>query len=272
MFASSDSEAGHSIGEILDLKLADKSVLVTGSNRGTGQVIAEAFIAEGANVLFHSPDEPDSPQAAGGETVWGDITTDAGADQVFGQVMERAGGLDILVNNLGRATRGKWDTASITDWLDVYEINTLSVVRLVQRFAAVIPNGGRIINLGTIGSTRPNSVMPHYYAAKGALATLTVSLAKEMGPKGITVNLVSPGLIRTPEVEAQYLRRAQEAGWGDTFDEAEASITDAYFPNPLGRIATREEVADVVLYLASARASFVNGQNIRVDGGAVDIV
>ena len=69
MFASSDSEAGHSIGEILDLKLADKSVLVTGSNRGTGQVIAEAFIAEGANVLFHSPDEPAGAQVAGGEIV-----------------------------------------------------------------------------------------------------------------------------------------------------------------------------------------------------------
>ena len=135
-----------------------------------------------------------------------------------------------------------------------------------------MPAGSRIINLGTIGSTRPNSVMPHYYSAKGALATLTVSLAKELGPRGITVNLVSPGLIRTPEVEAQYLKHALESGWGNDFDAAEAKITEAFFPNPLNRIATREEVADVVLFLASARASFVNGQNIRVDGGAVDIV
>ena len=114
--------------------------------------------------------------------------------------------------------------------------------------------------------------MPHYYSAKGALATLTVSLAKELGPRGITVNLVSPGLIRTPEVEAQYLKQAKDAGWGNDFETAEEKITEKFFPNPLKRIATRQEVADVILFLASARASFVNGQNIRVDGGAVDIV
>jgi NAD(P)-dependent dehydrogenase (short-subunit alcohol dehydrogenase family) len=93
-----------------------------------------------------------------------------------------------------------------------------------------------------------------------------------MGPKGITVNLVSPGLIRTPEVEAGYLERARKEGWGDTFDEAETKIAEKYFPNPLGRIATREEVAQVVTFLASGSASFINGQNLRVDGGAVDYV
>ena len=143
---------------------------------------------------------------------------------------------------------------------------------MVQRFCPKMQKGGRVINLGTVGSTRPNSVMPHYYAAKGALATLTVNLSKELGPNGITVNLVSPGLIRTPEVESHYLTRALESGWGDDFETAEEKITEEFFPNPLKRIATREEVADLVLFLASARAFFINGQNIRVDGGAVDIV
>lgn len=245
---------------------------MTGSNRGTGQIIAESFAREGATVFFHHPEEITETISENGLSVWGDITTDEGADQVFDQVMTKAGGLDVLVNNYGKATRGKWDTSSIKDWLEIYEVNTLSVVRMVQRFTPFMQSGGRIINLGTIGSTRPNKVMPHYYAAKGALATLTVSLAKEMGPKNITVNLVSPGLIRTPEVEAQYLSQAIKEDWGNTFDEAEQKIAEAFFPNPLGRIATRDEVADVVVYLASARSSFINGQNIRVDGGAVDIV
>ena len=254
------------------MELKNKSVLVTGSYRGTGQIIAESFAHEGARVFFHSLEEPAEELSENGITVWGDITTDAGADQVFRQVSAEINQLDILINNYGKATPGKWQSASIEDWRYIYEVNTLSIVRMIQRFSPSMQVGGRIINLGTIGSTRPNSVMPHYYSAKGALATLTVSLAKELGPKGITINLVSPGLIRTPEVEAQYLKRAVEAGWGDDFETAEEKITEEFFPNPMKRIANREEVADVVLFLASGRASFVNGQNIRVDGGAVDIV
>ena len=108
-------------------------------------------------------------------------------------------------------------------------------------------------------------------------ATFFASHAKQRadyqaGARGITVNLVSPGLIRTPEVESSYLERAKKEGWGDSFQAAEAKITENYFPNPLGRIATRREVSNVVLFLSSELASFVNGQNIRVDGGAVDYV
>lgn len=259
----------------MDLDLKNKRVLISGSNRGTGKIIADAFSAEGAKVFYHSLTEGGSMGACSNEqdkALWGDITTDGGAAQVLDQFLSYEDSLDILINNYGEASRGTWESTTIEDWVRVYEINTLSIVRLVQRFLPLLPSGGRIVNLGTIGSTRPNSAMPHYYSAKGALATLTVSLAKEAGPKGVTVNLVSPGLIRTPEVEAAYLDRAKAKGWGDSFDEAEARITEAYFPNPMGRIATRQEVADVVLFLASRKASFVNGQNIRVDGGAVDFV
>ena len=266
------------IGEFLDLNLGNKNVLITGSDRGTGNDTAKAFLEEGAKVFVHSLAEGLSESACKelasdlAQPLWGDITTDAGANQVFEQYLSYAHQLDVLVNNYGEARQGKWSTTSTEDWTRLYDINTLSIVRMVQRFLPHLSDSGRIMNLGTIGSTRPNNVMPHYYAAKGALATLTVSLSKEVGPRGITVNLVSPGLIRTPEVESSYLERAKKEGWGDSFEEAEAKITENYFPNPLGRIATRREVSSVVLFLASKLASFVNGQNIRVDGGAVDYV
>lgn len=262
----------------MDLGLMGKRVLVTGSHRGTGQIIAKQFSAEGAEVILHGLSEDQIAQARfeadSTAAVWGDISTAEGSQQVINQLNTLGLGLDILVNNYGTAAPGEWGQLDSSEWIDTYQHNVLSASRLIDALLPQIKASeqGRIINLGTIGSTRPNAKMPHYYAAKGALANLTVSLAKALAGHNTTVNLVSPGLIRTPEVEAQYLRIAEKKGWGKTFQEAEPQITAQYFANPLARIATREEVADVVVFLASARASFVNGQNIRVDGGAVDIV
>jgi NAD(P)-dependent dehydrogenase (short-subunit alcohol dehydrogenase family) len=114
--------------------------------------------------------------------------------------------------------------------------------------------------------------MPHYYAAKGAMATMGVSLAKELAGTGITVNTVSPGLIRTPELEASFRKRGQREGWGDSWPEIEAQVVASDFPNPSGRIAEREEVAELVAFLCGDRAGMIHGQNIRIDGGAVDYV
>ena len=111
--------------------------------------------------------------------------------------------------------------------------------------------------------------MPAYYAAKGALATMTVSLAKEVGATGVRVNLVSPGLILTPEVEAAYLEKGRREGWGEDWAAVEPHVAKDI---PIGRIARREEVANLVAYLASPLADAIHGQNIRIDGGAVDVV
>ena len=95
----------------MNLELKNKNVLVTGSNRGTGQIIAESFVREGANVFYHHMQEPTEGLAEDGIHTWGDITTDAGADQVLHQVKDEVDQLDILVNNYGKATRGKWQSA-----------------------------------------------------------------------------------------------------------------------------------------------------------------
>ena len=264
----------------MELNLNHKTALVTGSNRGTGAVIAKTLAREGARVIIHSNDEGLSQQLLEGETelplqaVWGDITTDAGAAQVLAQLKDVCGDIDILVNNYGTAARGSWQGSDSDAWVEMYQHNVLSASRLIRALAPGMKARawGRIVNLGTIGSHQPNAIMPHYYAAKGALATMGVSLALELSDTGITVNTVSPGYIHTDELEAFFRRKAKRKGWGDDWDTIVRHLVESEFPNPAGRIAQPQEVADLVAFICSDRAGFINGQNIRIDGGAVRYV
>ena len=257
----------------MDLQLSGRTCLVTGSHRGTGQIIARTLLEEGADVLVHGLSQGDAEasveEIGGGRPLNGDITTDSGAAQVADAC--RAETIQILVNNYGTADPGSWQESTSADWITSYQKNVLSVQRMCQAFLPGMQQAGwgRIINLGTVGSTRPNARMPAYYSAKGALATMTVSLAKEVASSGVRVNLVSPGLILTPEVEAAYLKRGRREGWGETWEDIEARVAADI---PIRRIARREEIATLVAYLASPLADAIHGQNFRVDGGAVDIV
>lgn len=255
----------------MNLGLDGRRTLVTGSWRGTGLIIAKRFAEEGADVFVHGFTEDTATEAAaeiaGSTPVWGDITNDAGAEAVTSACAD----VDILINNYGAAERGSWEKSTADDWIKLYEINVLSALRLIRHYLPGMraAGWGRIINLGTVGSTRPNARMPHYYAAKGALANMTVSLAKEVANSGIRVNLVSPGLILTPEVEQQYLEVGKRKGWGETWEEIEPHVAADTL---IGRIVRREEVADLVLFMASERADALHAQNVRIDGGSLDIV
>lgn len=257
----------------MDLQLSGRSALVTGSYRGTGLIIARQLMAEGVRVYVHGLESGQAAAAVmelgGGEAVTGDISCDAGCEALFGELNEACP--DILINNYGTAERGSWESSVSADWLDIYQKNVLSAQRLIRQFLPAMRkrDWGRIINLGTVGSTRPNARMPHYYSAKGALATMTISLAKEVAGTGIRVNLVSPGLILTPEVQNAYLESGRRKGWGDTWEEVEPMVAADI---PIRRIVRREEVADLVTFLASPLADAIHGQNIRVDGGALDIL
>ena len=257
----------------MDLNLKQRTALVTGAWRGTGQVIAKALLAEGARVLVHGL-EPGQAEASvaelgGGEPFTANLLSDAAREPLAQLCRERP--LDILVNNYGTASSAHWHDSESKQWDQAYQQNVMSAVRCIQ---AAMPGmrtagWGRIINLGTVGSTSPNARMPHYYSAKGALATMTASLAKEAAGTGIRVNLVSPGLIATPEVQAAYIAKGRKEGWGDTWEAVEPHIAKDI---PIGRISRREEIADLVCFLASPRADAIHGQNIRIDGGQLGIV
>ncbi|MEE4361644.1 MAG: SDR family oxidoreductase [Pseudomonadales bacterium] len=260
----------------MDLQLTGHRALITGAHRGTGEVIARRLAAEGAAVVVHGFDATQATSVAGSIdgaiAVSGDLMTDPGADAVW-TAANREGPVDILINNYGRAQRGTFASPT-EDWVRMYEENLLSTMRLVRLALPSLraAGWGRIINLGTIGSTRPNAENPHYYAAKGALANMTVALAKAVAGSGITVNIVSPGIIHTAEVEESLRTLGRQAGWGESWPEIERAAVAERFPNAVGRLARREEIADLVCYLASPRADFIHGQNLRIDGGAVDVV
>ena len=262
----------------MDLYLSGKVALVTGSHRGTGEIIAKCLAAEGATVIAHGLEAHSADhlprESSVAHAVWGDLLNDEGAQQVAEQALAASGKVDILVNNYGTADERTWLNASTDDWLHMYQVNVLSAARMIRLLTPQMRElgWGRIIQLGTIGSTQPNALRPHYYAAKGALANIAVGLAKELADTGITVNTISPGYIRTPEVEAAFRAKAKKEGWEDDWETLEKRIVARRFPNPVGRIATREEVADLVCFIASERAAFINGQNIRIDGGHIDIV
>ena len=257
----------------MDTQLADRTALVTGSYRGTGLIIAQALLAEGANVFVHGIEAGQAEDAVttlgGGEPVTGDITCDSGAQTVL-KILHRHN-IDILINNYGTADPGSWQESTADDWIASYQKNVLSAQRMIHGLLPAMRERewGRIINLGTVGSSRPNARMPGYYASKGALANMSISLAKEVAGTGIRVNLVSPGLILTPEVEQAYLAKGRREGWGETWAEVEPHVAKDI---PIRRIARREEVANLVVFLASPLADAIHGQNIRIDGGSVDIV
>lgn len=204
----------------MDLGLHGKTALITGSYRGTGRAIARVLAAEGATVVVHGFD------AAPAEAVATDIRANGGdARAVVGNLLSDEGAaalaadtgpVDILVANYGVADGGSWfgEATDEDAWFESYNKNVLSAVRLVRRCApTMVERGwGRVILVGTVGSLRPGTRNPQYYAAKGALPALTVSLAKELAPNGVTVNLVSPGILANRRGQGAVHRAGRPPG------------------------------------------------------------
>ena len=256
----------------MDLQLEGRRALVTGAHRGTGSVIARRLAEEGASVLVHGF-EADAASAvadtiADAHPVVGDLLSDAGVESLW-QACAAHGPVDILVNNYGVSARGSFTETSGNEWQALYNHNVLSAMRLAGH--ALPPmlerDWGRIINLGTVGTFRPGARNPHYYSAKGALNTATESLAAAAAGSGVAVNLVAPGLIRTPEMLAWVEREAREQGWQGDAAALERQFIESRFPGMSSRMAERTEIADLVCFLASPRSGYIHGQILRIAGG-----
>ena len=265
----------------MDLKLNGCRAVVTGSSAGIGKAVARRLGAEGAAVIVHGrrADAVDTVVAAirsAGGQANGALANlaDPGDCARFISGVLADGGADILVNNAGAFVNRGWDDTSPQHWLDLYAINVAASVQCIQGLLPAMRSAGwgRIVQIGTGEAINPLPTMPDYAATKAALLNLTVSLAKHLDRTGITVNTVSPGIVVTPGVEEFYRLEATQRGWGQDWPAIEAGVLAEILDNPTGRLGRPEEVADLVTFVASPLAGYINGANLRIDGGSTAVV
>jgi NAD(P)-dependent dehydrogenase (short-subunit alcohol dehydrogenase family) len=237
--------------------LAGKVAVITGSTRGIGRGIAEAFIAAGATVVVSSESDADTRKAAAEMGITGitcDVTRADDLEALVAGTLVAHGGIDILVCNAGITDR-RGDN-SVEDFDRVMAVNLRSQVALTNiALPHLAVRGGNVILIASIGGIRGNAAINAYALAKAGVAQLARNIAVQWGPKGVRANAISPGLIRT-ELIAQLPTDAD-------FMARRMQMT------PLRRMGTVEEIAGAAVFLASAAGGFVNGHNLVVDGGTV---
>ncbi|MFB6172598.1 MAG: SDR family NAD(P)-dependent oxidoreductase [Haloarculaceae archaeon] len=256
----------------MDLELADSAVAVTGGSRGIGRAAAEAFADEGADVAICARDRADLEETARDVEAWHDVRceavpadlTDPDEARAFVETAaDRLGGLDVLVNNAGSAPHGTLASLSERDWREALDLKFMGAVRCTR---AALPHleadGGRVVNVVGRAGVDPSPATLASGAANAAELNLTAALAEQYGPRGVRVNAVNPGPVATDRLTEIVASVADDLGVAER--EAREIVADT---TAMGRVATPEEVASVVVFLASPAASFVNGATVAVDGG-----
>ena len=251
----------------MDLGLKGKVALITGGSRGIGLRTARLFAAEGCNVAICGR-EAEALGAAAAELrqqgvqvaeIQGDVTDATEAAQVVEQCVAELGGIDMLINNVGGATGGTLFEATDEDWQNTFELNVFQIIRMIRLAAPHMRarGGGAIVNIASISGWEEQLVgTAQYGASKAAQIFLTERLALELVHDNIRVNTVSPGSIVWEDGSWDRFRQRDPQSYANY-------VSDGF---PMGRLGKPEEVADVIVFMASPRANWVNGRHIPVDG------
>ncbi|MCU0269772.1 MAG: SDR family oxidoreductase [Acidimicrobiales bacterium] len=240
-------------------RLAGKVAVVTGGASGIGRAAARRFVAEGARVVVGDLDEPGLEALAAelGEacaTSRCDVTVEADVERLARVAVDRFGGLDIAFANAGIGTPQRIVDADPDQWNRVLDVNLLGVMLTIKHAARLMDGGGSIVVTASLNAVQPGAGMGAYCASKAGVAMLVQVAALELGPAGIRVNAIGPGFVRTALTEGAFLLPALVEGYEEN--------------TPVGRHAAPEEIAGLVVYLASDEASFVSGSLHLIDGGA----
>jgi len=259
----------------MDLGLRDRVCVVTGASRGVGLEVSRRLAAEGARVLMVARGEERLQAAAdelGADWVAADIT-DAGCDErIVAACAEQLGGVDVLVNNAGTSEARPLDELTDDEWRAQYELHVMAPMRLMRLAAPRMAERGwgRIVNVSSSSGKRPSQTNPAYSVTKAALLSLSRVFADAYAARGVLVNAVAPG----PVASELWL---DEGGMADQIAAASGQTRDEVIEGakakiPLGRMSSPEEIADVVAFLCSERASTVSGAAWSADGGTVSII
>ena len=250
----------------MDLQLEGKLALVTGGSRGIGRATALRFAAEGCNVAICARGEDGLNNTLGeledlGVVAFGiasDMSIPGEATRFVDQAAHLLGGVDILVNNVGGSSGLNFAEACDADWVKTFDLNLFHAVRTTR---AALPffskrGGGSVVTIASISGWKPAPHKAMYGATKAAEIFLSSSLAKELAPQNVRINTVSPGSIDFPGGVWDRFRRQNP--------EQFSAFTAREFP--AGRLGKASEVADVVVFLSSPKANWINGAHIPVDG------
>jgi 3-oxoacyl-[acyl-carrier protein] reductase len=245
----------------MQVDLSDATVLITGGTRGIGRAIVESFAEAGARVAFtyrSSTDEAaalvDSLEDQDTEalSLQGDVADFDVAQSHVDAVLDRWDTLDVLVNNAGITRDGLMLRLEEDDWDAVIDTNLKGVFNFSKAaYRPMMRSGGSIINISSVVGTTGNAGQTNYAASKAGIVGFSKSLAKELGSRDVTVNVVAPGYVQTDMTD-------------DLDDETQGTILDAV---PLDRLAEPREIAESVLFLASPAASYITGHVLHVNGG-----